>query len=109
MHMHLYCYERITFAGVALHVWELSQGGACADAALRGGAASACAAGDAVHHPASAIAGWGGVTGAAWGNAGDGQHQPDADARDHGPQRLDLGAAWQRPARTPAASFPPGR
>src|SRR5260370_35125925 len=100
MYMHLSWYEPSLLARVALHVRELPPDVAGAYPALRGGDASAWAAGYAAHHPASALACRRGVSGTTGRNAGDGQHKLDANARHHAPAGLDHRAPRRRPSAT---------
>src|SRR5271155_1266829 len=93
MYIHLLQYEPFTFAGDALYVRELPQDGAGLDLVVRGGAAAAGVAGYAADHPASFVAGWGGVPGAHGGNAGYGQHLVDAHPGDHAAAGVGSGAA----------------
>ena len=104
MYMHLSWYEPNAFAGIAMHVWEFPPDGTGADAALRGGTASAWTARHADDHPASAFACRGSVARPTGRNAGDGQHKLDANARHHAPAGLDHRAPRRRPSRTMATS-----
>src|SRR5579862_1217530 len=68
------------FAETALFVREPTAGGAGSDAALREGVGTGGPQRDAADHPAGTGAGRRSDAGKARGNAGDGQHQFDADA-----------------------------
>jgi len=83
-----------------MHVREFSQDSAGAYANVRGIAASFGFAGDAADDSASPGASGGSAAGTTWGDAGDGQHESDADAGDHEACGLGFRAARGRPART---------
>jgi hypothetical protein len=105
MHIHLCPYEPHTLTRIAMHVREFPEDGAGVDFVLRGGVATDGVAGYATDNPASSRADWRGVTGAAGGNTGDGQHFVDAQLGDHAEKGVDCGAAGEGPAGTAAAAF----
>jgi hypothetical protein len=103
--MHLFIYERALFTSIAVHVRQLPQNLSRAHPALRVSAASARAERYANDHPASALPYRRSVPRTSRRNARDGQHQPDANSRNHGSSRLDHSTPRQRSARTLAASI----